>query len=83
MFLRGSTSYHGTGKGVVDGVSGVVKRVVRQAVVSRRAVVNDARTFTKVAKDGVKTTTMIYVDESEIVGLTPSGSTSRLGKSGN
>ena len=59
------------GKGVVDGVGGVVKRVVRQAVVSRQAVVNDARTFAKVAKSGVKTTTLIYVDESEILRPNP------------
>ena len=56
------------GKGVVDGVGGLVKSLVRNAVKSRNAIVHlqTAEDFYKTAKDLVQKTKVIHVPHNRI-----------------
>lgn len=55
------------GKGVVDGVGGNVKRLVKQKMLSQAGiVVQSADDFVKVAREVIKTTEIIYISQSEI-----------------
>lgn len=57
------------GKGVVDGIGGRIKSIVRQAVMSKRAesvIVQNSRDFARVASEKMTTTTVIHISQEEI-----------------
>ena len=56
------------GKGIVDGIGGRAKSLVRKAVMSKRnkVVVQSAHDFAEIAKSLMEKTVVVYVGENEI-----------------
>ena len=62
-------SARGHGKGVVDGVGGNVKSVVRKRIAAKNPIIRvcNAKTFVEIASKYCKETNVIHIDEEEII----------------